>query len=128
MATHTVSKQDTLERIRYFFSLTCFLSLNQISIGKYLNHVFMHLLDVCYFSYKMRIVVLDYFITSLCFLLVVPFYLVYSKFMHKVIKKHNFVVLANPVVIQEAPYFDQEVRAAVVYLEMSFSCAPSLLR
>lgn len=67
---------------------------------------------------------LDYFITSLCFPVVVPIHLVVLNLCLKINIKHNCVALSNPVVIQEAGYVVQEWElAAVVYLEVSLSRA-----
>lgn len=77
-----------------------------------LDHILKHLLDGHYFSYEMRMAMLDYFITRLCFLRVVPTHV-----------KHSCVALSDPIVIQAGGYFDYEWEpAAVAYLEMSLAC------
>lgn len=99
--------------------------MNQASVGKYLSHVFMPLLDTCYFSYKMRMALLDFidFVTSTCFLVVVPVHLVHSKFMCRNQHRTQLQCSLHPIVTQEAQCFDQERSAVLLCLEMSLPYA-----
>ena len=106
MVINTIPKQHTLDGISFFLDILLMIEPN--ICWKIFESCFMHLLDICYFSYKMRMAVLDYVISSICFLMLVPIHLVYSKCMHRNQLKTQLCCSLNLIVNQEPQCFDQE--------------------